>query len=76
MIYIVTQDVDATGKEKNICVTDDPDEAKRVCDEEYYEEERGGIGRPMKYHTFIQVWELGAEEPEFVTRSHPEELSR
>lgn len=71
-IYVVTKNMDSMGREENILVTDDPDRAKKVCDEEY-EEEDAAIGT-RRYETFIEVWELGAEEPKCVTRSHPCDL--
>lgn len=71
-IYVVTKDMDGMGREENICVTDDPDRAKRVCDEEY-EEDDAAIGK-QKYHTFIEVWSMHAEEPKYTTREHPDTL--
>lgn len=59
-IYVVT--TDEPGREGNICVTDDPDRAKRV-QEEY-----------VNYFTFIEVWDMHAEEPKYVTQEHPDKL--
>lgn len=70
--YIVTKDMDSMGRRENVFVTTDPDNAKMVCDAEY-EEEPAAVGK-RKYHTFIEVWEPEADEPEFVTRAHPESL--
>jgi len=64
-IYVVTKRVVREDIE-NICVTDDPDRAKKVRDENSNEERH--------VYCFIQVWDLHAEEPKYVTREHPGEL--
>lgn len=69
-IYVVTKEI-TMHRERNVCVTTDPDQAKDVCDEAF--EGRGTPGG--KTESFIEVWESGSEEPEFVTRSHPEEVN-
>lgn len=71
-IYIVVKDMDGMAREKNICVTPYPDQAKEIADEAY--EAGGGLRGPPRKETFIQVWEPPAEEMEFVTREHPEEV--
>jgi hypothetical protein len=68
-IYVVVKDMDGMGREKNICVTPDADNAKEIADEAY--EAGGELGGPPRKETFIQVWEPPAEEMEFVTRAHP-----
>ncbi len=65
-IYIVRKDKNISrmnSKKGNILVTDDPDRAKRVRDRQR-----------ESYHTFIEVWDMHAEEPKYVTRKHPDNL--
>ena len=71
-VYIVTKDVDGMGRQKNICVTTEPDTAKMVCDEAY--EPGDGPRGSTRKETFIEVWVPGHDSPETVTREHPDDI--